>query len=96
MTTCESLRQQLIAGLHPAHLEIVDESSKHAGHYQPSSSGGTHFKILIVSAAFKGLTRIQRHQRVYALLSAEFQNSLHALSLQTLTPEEYASPPSKL
>ena len=50
---------------------------------------GRHFEALIVSAAFEGQSRIARHQRVYAALGDRMRQEIHALSMRTLTPEEY-------
>lgn len=51
---------------------------------------GRHFQALVVSAAFDGLTRIARHQRVYGVLGDRMRQEIHALSMRTLTPAEYA------
>jgi acid stress-induced BolA-like protein IbaG/YrbA len=51
---------------------------------------GHHFEAVIVSAAFRGRSRVQRHQQVYAALGARMGAEIHALSMQTLTPEEWA------
>jgi len=51
---------------------------------------GQHFEALIVSGAFRGKTRIQRHQLVYAALGERMREEIHALSMRTLTPEEAA------
>jgi len=50
---------------------------------------GRHFEALIVSAAFAGKTRVQRHQLVYAALGDRMREAVHALSMRTLTPQEY-------
>jgi len=52
---------------------------------------GQHFEALIVSEAFRGKTRIQRHQLVYAALDERMREEIHALSMRTLTPEEAAN-----
>jgi len=52
---------------------------------------GTHFEALIVSAEFAGKSRVQRHQVVYRALGERMREEIHALSLQTLTPEEWAA-----
>ena len=49
---------------------------------------GQHFEALIVSEAFHGKTRVQRHQLVYAALGERMREEIHALSMRTLTPEE--------
>lgn len=77
------LRQQLA----PERLEIVDESSKHAGH-AGARSGGGHFAVTIVSARFEGLNSIQRHRLVYEALGELMKTDVHALSVRALTPRE--------
>ena len=52
---------------------------------------GQHFEALIVSEAFRGKTRIQRHQLVYAALGERMREEIHALSMRTLTPDEAAN-----
>jgi len=52
---------------------------------------GQHFQALVVSNAFAGKSRIQRHQLVYAVLGERMREEIHALSMKTLTPEEFAS-----
>ena len=49
---------------------------------------GQHFEALVVSEAFRGKSRIQRHQLVYAALGERMREEIHALSMRTLTPEE--------
>jgi acid stress-induced BolA-like protein IbaG/YrbA len=51
---------------------------------------GQHFEALIVSEAFRGRNRVQRHQLVYAALGERMREEIHALSMRTLTPEEAA------
>ncbi len=53
---------------------------------------GQHFEALIVSAAFTGKSRVQRHQMVYAVLGDRMREEIHALSMKTLTPEEFVAP----
>lgn len=50
---------------------------------------GSHFEALIVSPAFEGKNRIQRHQVVYAALGDRMKSEIHALSMRTYTPAEY-------
>jgi BolA family transcriptional regulator, general stress-responsive regulator len=82
------LREKLEAAFAPSDLDIEDESSRHAGHSGAREGGESHFRIRIVSAAFQGLSRVERQRRVYAALAEEFARGLHALALSTLTPEE--------
>jgi acid stress-induced BolA-like protein IbaG/YrbA len=55
---------------------------------------GRHFFATIVSAEFEGLSRVRRHQRVYAALGERMREQIHALSMKTLTPAEYVADPS--
>ena len=74
-------------------LDVVDESGQHAGHAGAkgvsSPSGETHFKARIVSESFEGLKTLDRHRLVYVVLEEELLGPVHALSLETLTPEEW-------
>ncbi len=84
----DTIRTKLSAALQPSRLEIVDESSRHAGHAGARPEGESHFRVAIVAAGFAGKSRIERQRTVYALLAAELSTDIHALSLTTLTPEE--------
>jgi BolA protein len=83
------IEQNLVAALAPEHLEIIDDSRRHAGHAGHDPRGETHFCITIVSAAFEGLGRVARHRLVYNALHAEMGERVHALTLETLAPNEH-------
>jgi BolA protein len=89
-TVAEQLRHNFEAAFNPSELVITDESALHAGHSGAREGGESHFRIRIVSAAFSGLSRVERHRRVYAAAEGEIAAGLHALALMTLTPEEAA------
>jgi BolA family transcriptional regulator, general stress-responsive regulator len=90
MDAVEKLIEDAIrSGLDPLYFEIADESSLHAGHAGAQPGGETHYRIMVVSERFTGLSRVARQQAVYALLVDGFAKGLHALSMQTLTPAEY-------
>ena len=82
------MRSKLEAALSPALIVIEDESAKHAGHAGAREGGETHFRVVIVSERFKGMSRVERQRRVYAAVSEELAERVHALSLTTLTPDE--------
>ena len=84
----ERLHEKLTAAFAPTHLDIIDDSHKHAGHVGVPEEGETHFRVLIVSDAFQGKSRVERQRMVYDLLAIEFQEGVHALSLVTRTVEE--------
>lgn len=72
----------------PLHLEIVDESAQHRGH-AGAAGGGSHFRVLIVAAAFDGRRPVDRQRDVYRALGDAMGGEIHALALRTLTPEEW-------
>ena len=77
MVSAESIKNGIEAGLACERVEV--------------SGDGQHFQALVVSSAFAGKSRIQRHQLVYAALGERMREEIHALSMKTLTPEEMAS-----
>uniref|UniRef100_A0A7S0E088 Bola-like protein n=1 Tax=Hanusia phi TaxID=3032 RepID=A0A7S0E088_9CRYP len=80
--------------LEPTHMELVDDSAKHAGHaaMKDSTARESHFKLKVVSAKFEGLSLVKRHQLVYGLLNDQFKDGLHALNIVAKTPQEVAKP----
>ena len=62
-------------------IEVSDDSHLHADHNPSAKSGGTHFRVKIVSKVFKGKSRLEKHRIVNNILDSEFKNGLHALSL---------------
>lgn len=81
------MEDKLKQNLSLSFFKIENESQQHSDHY--SGDGETHYKMLLVSPDFRGLSRIQRHQKVNQVLLNEFQEGLHALSLQVFSPEEW-------
>ena len=74
MVTPESIKSGIEAGLACERVEVIGD--------------GQHFQALVVSPAFAGKNRVQRHQLVYKALGDRMREEIHALSMQTLTPEE--------
>lgn len=77
--------QQKLATLEPLHLEVVNESPMH----NVPAGAESHFKVTIVSAQFDNKTLVARHRLVNQLLATELEARVHALSLQTKTPDEW-------
>jgi len=73
----EKLRQAFT----PSKLDVVDESHKHKGHAGARPEGESHFRVHIVSPAFAGLSRIERHRRINAVLAEELAGPVHALAI---------------
>ena len=88
MAIAETIRAKLEAAFSPQTLDVRDESSQHQGHAGWREGGETHFRVTIVSSAFEGLTRVDRHRRVHDTLDAELKGRVHALALTLLTPDE--------
>ena len=80
----------LASELAPTHLSVVDESHLHAGHSGARPGGETHFRLDVVSAAFEGKSRVDRHRLVNGLMAQAFARGLHALALRARTPAEAA------
>ena len=72
----------------PVSLTVVDESHLHRGHAGARPYGQSHFKVIAVSAAFQGKSRVQRQQMIYRALGDAVGNEIHALSMALQTPEE--------
>ena len=79
------IEQKLAASLTPAHLEVINESYMH--NVPPGSE--SHFKVVIVTELFGGISRVRRHQQVNGILAKELKEDIHALSMQTMTPDEW-------
>ncbi len=80
----------------PERMEVVNESHLHAGHHHVESghhatfdgTGETHFRVRIVSSEFAGMSRVERHRAVNALLDDELKAGLHALAIEPAAPGE--------
>ena len=83
------IRSRLTQALQPTSLEIIDESARHAGH-AGAASGGGHYIVHIVSAAFQDKSPIQRHRLVYDAVGDMLHTEIHALSIQAETPQEHS------
>ena len=92
MRVSDSIRQKLTAAFAPQSLEVVDESHRHAGHAgatrDDGSQGETHFHVRLVTAAFDGVSRVERQRRIHAVLADELKGPVHALSLTLLASTE--------
>ena len=89
-STVETIERKLREQLEASHVEIIDESWKHAGH-AGTKSGGGHFILHVVSDRFEGVGRIDRNRMVFRALEAEMGREIHALVIKALTPKEWES-----
>jgi len=81
-----AIRERLTA-LQPLALELEDESAQHAGHAGSRPSGGSHWRLAIVSEAFRGMTPVARHRMVYEALGDLMKRDIHALKIEASAPE---------
>ncbi|HEV2506276.1 MAG TPA: BolA family protein [Mesorhizobium sp.] len=96
MSMQTAMEKKLTDAFAPERLAIVNESHLHAGHHHVENdhhatfdgTGETHFRIRIVSPAFSGMSRIERHRAVNALLADELKAGLHALAIEPAAPGE--------
>jgi acid stress-induced BolA-like protein IbaG/YrbA len=77
MVEPQSIEESIRAGLAVTHLEVRGD--------------GAHFEAVIVSPRFAGLNRVKQHQLVYAALGERMREEIHALSMKTFSPEEWAA-----
>jgi BolA protein len=88
MTTQQTITNKLREAFLPESLEVRDESHLHEGHAGHRPGGETHFRVYIVSQAFKGKSRIERHRMINATLSSEVEGTVHALAIHAQAPGE--------
>lgn len=96
MSIQATMERKLNEAFSPERLSVINESHLHAGHHHVENgeeaefdgSGETHFRIRIVSSAFAGMSRIERHRAVNALFGDELKAGLHALAIEPAAPGE--------
>ncbi len=81
----KQITQTLSEALEPAHLDVINESGMH----NVPKGSETHFKVVAVSEQFGGKTLVNRHRMINELLADQLAGGVHALSLQTMTPDEW-------
>ena len=84
-TIQKQIENKITQALKPQHLSVINESNKH----NVPAGSESHFKVIIVAEEFNNCTLIDRHRKINELLAAELASDIHALSLRTLTPEEW-------
>ena len=88
MHPVEQAMRARLAALRPVSLELRDESNEHAGHSGSRPSGGSHWKLTIVSEAFRGYNAVARHRMVYEALGDLMKRDIHALKIEAFAPEQ--------
>jgi BolA protein len=85
----QSIEEKITAELNPVSLEIVNESHLHAGHQESfDGSGETHLRIKVVASIFEGMSRVDRHRTINALVAEEISAGLHAIAIEVKAPSE--------
>jgi BolA protein len=82
------ITEKLTAAFAPASLRVVDESRLHEGHAGHRPGGETHYRLYIVSEAFRGKSRIDRHRMINQTLASELAGGIHALAIHASAPGE--------
>jgi BolA protein len=90
MSAKDDITKKLQEAFVPERLDVIDESHLHEGHMGHRPGGETHFRVHIVSPAFEGKSRIDRHRMVNTTLTAELAGTVHALAVKAQTPAEAA------
>ncbi len=88
MRTEHQIAAKLTEAFAPVSLDVTDESHLHEGHAGHRPGGQTHFRVYIVSQAFDGKSRVERHRMIHQALADELAGGIHALALSAQTPAE--------
>jgi BolA protein len=88
MTREEALLDRLRTALAAEHVALEDQSARHVGH-EGAQSGAGHYSVIVVAACFAGLDQLARHRAVYIAVGDLIPHEIHALSIRSLTPEEW-------
>jgi BolA protein len=79
---------RLAAALAPTHLEVINDSARHAGHMGDDGTGESHFTVVVESVAFEGVSRVERQRLVNRALSDLLRDRIHALAIRARAPGE--------
>jgi len=88
MSTQDVITEKLSKAFAPESLRVEDESHLHQGHAGHRPGGQTHYRVYIVSDAFRGKSRVERHRMINAALAAELAAGVHALAIHAAAPDE--------
>ncbi len=88
MLVRDTITKKLSDAFAPESIDVIDESQLHEGHAGHRPGGQTHFRIYIVSQAFAGKSRVDRHRMINAILSDDLAGGIHALAIHAAAPGE--------
>jgi BolA protein len=86
MSAVDRIRGKLTEAFSPTELKVVDESHLHKGHAGHRPEGETHFRVTIAAEAFKGVSRVAAHRKIYEALKGEIAAGVHALAIEVRGP----------
>jgi BolA protein len=90
MSKTDVITEKLRKAFAPESLRVEDESHRHEGHAGHRPGGETHFRLYIVSNAFRGKSRVERHRMINAALAGELAGDVHAVAIHASAPGEGA------
>ena len=90
MLVKDDITKKLQDAFAPDSVEVIDESDQHIGHAGHRPGGQTHFRVYIVSKAFSGKSRLDRHRMINQALAANLAGGVHALAIHADAPGEQA------
>jgi BolA family transcriptional regulator, general stress-responsive regulator len=88
MSVSDIITEKLSEAFSPQSLKVIDESHQHEGHAGHRVGGESHFRVYIVSNAFRGKSRLERHRLINSALAGELRSGVHALAIHAAAPEE--------
>lgn len=84
----DQITARLTTALNPTHLHVSNDSAQHSGHMGDDGSGESHFSVTVESAAFAGVSRVQRQRLVNQALADLLRDRIHALAIKARAPGE--------
>lgn len=88
MSLAETIKTKIEKAINPEYIEVINESHLHKGHAGDDGSGQSHFKLMVASKSFEGMSRLQIQRQIYTILSQEMQDNIHALSIEAKISQE--------
>lgn len=82
------IEERLRSELEATHVDVIDDSAAHAGHLGAQGGGG-HYRVLVVSPRFEGITRVAAQRLVYGALGDLMATDIHAVEMRTMTPKQW-------
>ncbi|WP_168464142.1 BolA family protein [Wolbachia endosymbiont of Ctenocephalides felis wCfeT] len=88
MDIIRTIEEKIRSSINVVNIDVIDESTRHAGHHFTSSASSSHIKLILISDDFNEMGTLKRHKLIYDLLNSEIE-LIHAISLHLYTQSEY-------